>query len=127
MDGETLEEAMGRFHAAHEQEFTYRLANPVELVNYHVVVTARVGKSDLPRLPRNGTALSTALTGSRTVDFDEAGEWRTDTYDLSRFSPGMRFEGPAVVEDGTAAVLVPPGKPATMDHFGNLHIEMYKR
>ena len=123
---EALVEAATRFHAAHEQEFTYRLSGPVELVNYHVVVTARVEKSPLPRLPHGETDPATARTGSRVVDFDEEGEHRTDAYDWARFGPGMRIEGPAVVEDGTAAVLVPPGKQAAMDDFGNLHIEMYK-
>ena len=123
---EALVEAAMRFHAAHEQEFTYRLSGPVELVNYHVVVTARVEKSPLPRLPHGETDPATARTGSRVVDFDEEGEHRTDAYDWARFGPGMRIEGPAVVEDGTAAVLVPPGKEAAMDDFGNLHIEMYK-
>ena len=124
---EALVEAVTRFHAAHEQEFTYRLSSPVELVNYHVVVTAQVAKPDLPRLPHGETDPATARTGSRVVDFDEEGEHRTDAYDWARFGPGMRIEGPAVVEDGTAAVLVPPGKEAVMDDFGNLHIEMYKR
>ena len=126
VDEEALVEAVTRFHAAHEQEFTYRLSSPVELVNYHVVVIARVGKSDLPRLPRGETDPATVRTGSRVVDFDEEGEHRADAYDWARFGPGMRIEGPAVVEDGTAAVLVPPGKQAAMDDFGNLHIEMYK-
>ena len=126
VDEEALVEAVTRFHAAHEQEFTYRLSTPVELVNYHVVVTAGVEKPALPRLPHCETDPATARTGSRIVDFDEEGEHRTDAYDWARFGPGMRIEGPAVVEDGTAAVLVPPGKQAAMDDFGNLHIEMYK-
>jgi N-methylhydantoinase A len=125
VDEGALLEAIDRFHAAHEQEFTYRLANPVELVNFHIVVTARVGRSGLPRLPRGGIDPDIALTGVRIVDFDEAGEAETRCYDLSGFGPGMRILGPAVVEDGTAAVLVPPGRRAEMDDFGNIHIEMY--
>ena len=121
MDEGTLLEAIDRFHAAHEQEFTYRLANPVELVNFHIVVTARVGRSELPRLPRGEIDPEIALTGARIVDFDEAGEVETRSYDLSGLGPGMRILGPAVVEDGTAAVLVPPGRRAEMDDFGNIH------
>ena len=126
VDEEVLEEAMRRFHGAHEQEFTYRLSSPVELVNYHVVVTAAVEKAELPRLLAGETDPATARTGSRVVDFDEEGEHRTDSYDWSRCGPGMSVEGPAVVEDGTASVLVPPGRQAAMDEFGNLHIEMLK-
>ncbi len=121
---EVLEEAVRRFHQAHEQEFTYRLSNPVELVNFHVVVTARVGRSDLPRLRAGDSGPATARTGSRLVDFDEAGEWQADTFDLSGFRPTMEIEGPAVLEDGAVAVLVPPNRQALMDDFGNIHIEM---
>ena len=124
VDEAALEEAMRRFHAAHRQEFTYRLPNPVELVNYHVIVTARVGRRELPRLPRTGAAAREARTGSRTVDFDEAGEWKADAYDGARLEPGMEIEGPAVIEDGTAAVLTPPNARAAMDDFGNIHIDL---
>jgi len=124
LDAGALVETIDRFHRAHEQEFTFRLTNPVELVNYHVVVTARVGESRLPRLPRGETDPETARTGSRLVDFDQDGEWETAAYDGSRFRPGMAVDGPAVIEDGTAAILVPPRRRARMDDFGNLHIEM---
>ena len=124
VDEAAIEEAMRRFHAAHRQEFTYRLPNPVELVNYHVIVTARVGRRELPRLPRTGAAAQEARTGSRTVDFDEAGEWKADAYDGARLEPGMEIEGPAVIEDGTAAVLTPPNARAAMDDFGNIHIDL---
>jgi len=124
IDEGAVEEAMIRFHAAHEQEFTYRLPNPVELVNFHVVVTARAGRSELARLPAGETDAAAARTGSRLVDFDQDGECMADAYDCSRFRPGMRIEGPAVIEDGTAAVLAPPRKEAAMDDFGNIHIDM---
>ena len=126
IDEGTLEEAINRFHLAHEEAFSCCLANQVELVNFHVVFTAKVERPVLPRVPRRGSEAAAVRTGRRVVDFDREGEQQTDTYDLEKFGPGMNVDGPAVIEDGTAAVLVPPQMKAGMDDFGNIRIEVQR-
>ena len=121
---DTIAEAITAFHDAHEREYTFRLTNPVELVNYHVVVLAGIDKQPLPERPVTGRALADARRQPRTVDFDEHGVHRADIYDWALLEPGMSFDGPAVVEDPSTTLVVTPGKRVAMDALGNLHVDM---
>ena len=121
---DTIAEAIAAFHDAHEREYTFRLTNPVELVNYHVVVLAGIDKQPLPERPVTGRPLTDARRQPRTVDFDEHGVHRADIYDWALLEPGMSFDGPAVVEDPSTTLVVAPGKRVAMDALGNLHVDM---
>ena len=48
----------------------------------------------------------------------------TTLYARDRLSPGMRFEGPAVVEQMDTTTLVPPGVAAHVDAGENLLLEL---
>ncbi|WP_417624315.1 hydantoinase/oxoprolinase family protein [Paremcibacter congregatus] len=119
-----VEEIINHFHDAHEREFTFRLENQVELVNFHVVIFGEIDKQDIPRKAVTGAALGAAHKGTRRVDYDEAGIHEADIYDLSRLEPGMEFVGPAVVEDPTTTLVITPGRSVTMDGLGNIHISL---
>ena len=121
---DTIAEAIAAFHDTHEREYTFRLTNPVELVNYHVVVLAGIDKQPLPERPVTGRPLADARRQPRTVDFDEHGVHRADIYDWALLEPGMSFDGPAVVEDPSTTLVVTPGKRVAMDALGNLHVDM---
>ncbi|MCH8112333.1 MAG: hydantoinase/oxoprolinase family protein [Proteobacteria bacterium] len=117
-------EAIRRFHEAHEREYTFRLENPVELVNYHLVVSGRVAKPDLSKLESTGRALKDTVRGVRSVDFDESGIHETTIYERGLLEPGMVLEGPCVIEEPAATLLVTPGKRVEIDDYGNIHIIM---
>lgn len=112
------------FHAAHTREYSFRLPNDVEIVNYHVVAISEIDKQPLPRLARTGRDLTAARKAPREVDFDAAGIHQADVYDWSLLEPGMSFNGPAIVEDKSTSLVVTPGKQVRMDDFGNIHIEL---
>ncbi|MFV3131235.1 hydantoinase/oxoprolinase family protein [Niveispirillum sp. KHB5.9] len=112
------------FHKAHAQEYSFRLPNDVEIVNYHVVAISEIDKQPLPRLARTGRDLAAARKAPREVDFDAAGIHRADVYDWSLLEPGMSFTGPAIVEDKSTSLVVTPGRQVRMDDFGNIHIEL---
>jgi len=59
----------------------------------------------------------------RPVDYALEGVHEAEIYDAERLEPGMRFAGPAVVEDAGSTIVVHPGQSATLDAYGNLHIE----
>ena len=118
----SIETAIERFHEEHKREFSFRLDNDVELVNYHVVVIVEVAKQALPERPRSGAIPASIQTGVRTIDFDVAGRHDTPAYDWERFEPEMQVNGPAVIEDASATLLLPPGQQARMDRLGNLHV-----
>jgi N-methylhydantoinase A len=119
----TVEDLVSRFHAIYEREYTYRLDAPVEAVGLHLVASAEVGKLRLMPLPKTGASLEAARKGRRAVDYALEGVHEAEIYDADRLEPGMRFVGPAIVEDAGSTVVVHPGQAASLDAFGNIHIE----
>jgi N-methylhydantoinase A len=118
-----IQKIADNFHEAYEREYTYRLDSPVELVGFHVVASADVGKLALKELPASGRKVEEALKERRMVDFTEAGEHETAIYDGALLEPGMRFNGPAVVEDPGDTIVVTPGMQCHVDAYGNIHIQ----
>lgn len=124
IDTAAIEASLARFHDTHEREYTFRLPNTVEIVNFHLVAYGRVMKHEPEKLPVTGRPLSAAVTGARRVDYDEQGVHEATIYDRGRLEPGMEFSGPCVVEEPAATVVVPPGRQVSVDPFGNLHIRL---
>ena len=112
------------FLEQHGRQFGY--ADPsaaVEIVSLRVI-----GKGRLPPLqltPGNLNSEAPEALESREVYFDEASDFvSTKIYRGSRMTPGMTFEGPAIVEEETMTVLVGPHDTCKVDAFGNYVIEM---
>ncbi len=113
-----------RFHAIYLREYTYRLDAPVEMVGIHVVAEAEVERPMLTSRPPSATPASAALKGHRDVDYATEGVVRAAIYDGDRLETGMRFDGPAIVEDSGSTIVVHPGNAVEVDGFGNLHITL---
>lgn len=124
IDAACVESIIGSFHETHEREYTFRLPNAVEIVNFHLAAYGRVMRHEPQKLAVTGRALSAAVTGVRRVDYDEHGLHEATIYDREKLEPGMEFTGPCVVEEPAATVVVPPGKRVNVDAFGNLHIHL---
>ena len=122
----SIEEAIVSFHNWHEKEYTFRLDNEVELVNYHVVLLSDVEKQPLAKKVITGRSIDDCKKGTRKVDFDEHGIHVADIYDMSLLEPGMTLAGPAIVEELITTLVVTPGRIVSMDEFGNLHINLGK-
>ena len=127
-DGDITAEQIGaiseRFHADYEREYTYRLPAPVELVCFHLIAVAEVDKLKPEKLPITGKTIEAALKVHRQVDFVEAGIHETAIYDGDALEPGMRFVGPAIIEESGATTVIPPEVPCSVDEYGNYHLEM---
>ena len=112
------------FHAAYEKEYTYRLEAPVEMVGIHLVASAEVGKLTMHKADEGPADPSAALKGRRAVDYALEGIHEADIYDGTALRPGMRFTGPAIVEDPGTTVVIHPGNAAHVDGYGNIHIRL---
>ena len=110
------------FHTNYEREYTYRLEAPVELVTYHLIALAEVDKLEPHKLPQSNGKLDAAIKGQREVDYLEAGTHQATLYDGDALAPGMSFVGPAIIEEAEATVVIPPGLPCHIDHYGNYQI-----
>jgi N-methylhydantoinase A len=98
--------------------------NAVELVNFHLVAFVGVQKPELVERANSGASLDDAVIGRREVDFDEAGVHSATIYDGIRLEPGMSAVGPAVIQEPTVTLPIPPGVRAELDAYGSYHVHL---
>lgn len=113
-----------RFHLQYEQHYTYRLQAPLEIVGFHLIAVAQIGKLQPEALPVTGRTLNAACKGARLVDYALEGVHEATLYDYTLLEPQMNFRGPAIVEDSGTTVMIHPGNHVRVDHLGNLHITL---
>ncbi len=114
------------FHDTYEREYTYRLDAPVEMVGIHLVASAKVGKLKIKEIKPTGTPTSIAIKSEREVDFALEGIHLSQIYNGDLLESGMKFNGPAIVEDSGATTLIHPDNSVEVDGYGNLHITLNK-
>lgn len=105
---QALADMVERFHQLHDTRFGYALPDsPTELVNLRARSRGHRAKPSLARAL--GTASSAgAQKGVRQAYFD-GGMRETPVYDALRLGAGARVEGPAILEQPTTTIVVPPG------------------
>jgi N-methylhydantoinase A len=119
-----IAEVVSRFHAAHEKRYSFKLEQmPTEIVNVHVTAFGRVRKPELAKLPPRGDSTEAALKGVRSVFYEKDGWVQTNVYERDRLGPGMTIEGPAIVEEPTAATVLYSGQTLHVDPYGNLIVD----
>jgi len=122
IEKETIRQIGDTFHSQYEREYTYRLDAPVEMVGFHVVALADVGRLSPEKMPASGRKIEEAVKERRKVDYT-TGIHEAVIYDGDLLEPGMKFSGPAVVEEARSTTVVMPGMPCQVDDYGNIHIQ----
>lgn len=125
--GFDLAAAADAFHGAHEKRFTYRLENAIQLVNFHLVARIPVPKPDLPEKPVTGADVAATRIGTRQVDFDQHGTHDAAIHNGLALEPGMEVAGPAIVQEPSVTLVVPPGAHVTIDRIGNYHVHLRRK
>ena len=97
---------------------------PWELVGIHVTAAATVGRVEIERKELGPESANGAWKSSRKVDFAQEGAFEAAIYDGTKLRPGMRFSGPAIVEDAASTVVVHRGNDAQVDAFGSVVIHL---
>lgn len=127
-DGPVTDAALDKiaedFHETYEREYTYRLDAPVEMVGIHLVATAEVGKLEMKPQEPTGTPASEAIKGEREVDYALEGKHTATIFDGEKLEPGMRFDGPAIIEDSGSTVVIHPHNTVEIDSYRNIHITL---
>jgi len=96
---------------------------PLEVINWRVVANGPLVEMDL-KLPRSASELAQAVKGSRLAYFPEHGGYvETPVYDRYALNPGMRFEGPAIVEERESTLIVGVHGHARIDKRLNVIVE----
>jgi N-methylhydantoinase A len=125
LDEAVLVRLIGAFHRRHQEFYGYDMrAQPVEIVNLRLVVTAkrRSPPRESAKMPKG--KLSQALIEKRKVWFPDSGFVPTPVYDRALLPAGCRTTGPAIVEQMDSTTVVPPGAKLTSDRHGYLHLEL---
>ncbi len=122
--GELTREAIrAAFDAAYTASFSRLLPAPVKLVNLRVAATGRRPRFDFSIFtpPRDAT-LETARRPAREVWFD-GGARETAIWSRPALPAGAVVEGPAILEQPDATIVIDPGFKAGVDGWGNVIIE----
>ena len=117
-----LDEVIARFAELHDQAYSFRQDDPVEIVNFHVVGWGEVDKPEFAPLSADGRSLSAAAKGTRPVVFEGVGEVESTVFERGLLPAGESILGPAVVEEPACTTIVCPGQELIVDRFGNLVI-----
>lgn len=119
-----LRELIATFHGEHRRLYTYDLpAATIELVNLRVTAIGRLPQRATTVSSPNGADLPGALAGRRQVYVRGRGLVDTPCYARGLLGPGMAFDGPAIVDQEDATVLVAPGFRARVDSALNIVVE----
>ena len=104
------------FHARHEALYSYcEPDSEVELVNLECSVIGEVEPPTMPTLEARGGELEAALLGRRDMLFDGEGEpLPTPVYDGEALDPRHEVTGPAVIQEATTNIVLPPGWKAAL-------------
>ncbi len=119
-----LAELSATFHAEHRRLYTYDLPGaPIELVNLRVTAIGALPRRAAPAPPGAAGTPADARIGERPVYFRGSGFVTTPVYARERLVVGMRFPGPAIVDQDDATPLIAPGFRAHVDPAHNIILE----
>jgi N-methylhydantoinase A len=109
------------FHKRHQTQFGYSDENMVTRITS--IKLKAVGKPQqvaISEQPHVDEDPSKALKRSREVYFKELGGFtEIPCYDGDRLRNGNNVTGPAVIEEKTTTIVIPPGAAINVDRFGN--------
>jgi N-methylhydantoinase A len=122
IDKEWLAELTERFHTRYAEHFGSPLEARIELAGFRVRVIEPVPRCEVDPLATSSNPERAEHV--RPAYFEEhGGHVATPVRNRAGLRPGDRIEGPAIVEEPQATLVVPPGWGAKVDPRGNLVLE----
>lgn len=96
----------------------------IEIINIRVALTAQTGDGTLNAGPDQATT-GPALKGRRRAWVGVQAKFaELPVYDRYGLRPGDTVDGPAIVEEATSTLILPPGAHAMTDASGNIVIDL---
>lgn len=113
------------FHEEYRRVFRQMpLVGDIEIINIRVMLTTPLGRATLKVEGGRGTAAH-ALRGKRRAWLADRGRFaEMPVYERYALPVGAGIRGPAIVEEASATMVVPPKARASVDRAGNLIVEL---
>ncbi len=113
-----------RFNTQYEMLYRHLPSSiSIELLTWRVTVSGRPAEVHAPPVRVSARSADVAVKGRRSAFFSEANDYiSTPVYDRYRLGPGMRFPGPAIVEERESTVVIRPRMSGYVDEHLSLHI-----
>jgi N-methylhydantoinase A len=109
------------FHAAHEQRYGARYAQPVEMVTARLRGAAPSALEGAAWLKQHeGAPHQAKPTGQTEVWFDRQGPRRVPTFERETLQAGAHIEGPALIFQPDTTTVIAPGWRGAIDGWGNV-------
>ena len=119
-----LSDLIGRFHAAHARRYGHMAqAEAVEIVNFHVTAIAPIPKPRLKTVDVPKAAVASPRD-IRRAHFHATHACDVPVWRRTDLPPGMRIQGPAIIEENTSTIVLYPGQHADVDPYLNIEIEL---
>jgi N-methylhydantoinase A len=111
----------GSFDAQHQRLYGYHLADqPVEALHWRLTAIGRIERASFAD-KRVAAASQTADKRSRAVIF-EGSRIEVEVFDGEQLTPSMGIHGPAIVEEPTTTVVIPPEWKLWVNSFGDYEL-----
>lgn len=119
---ESFTELQKSFDARHRKLYGYNLpGQPVEALHWRLTA---VGRTDRPQFARVAAETGAAVRKkNRDVIFDRR-KVNTDVYAGGELDPQAAIEGPAIIEEPTTTIVIPPGCRLAVNEFGDYEVSL---
>lgn len=119
-DGDTVDDIMTRFSAAHRSRYGHVMPEPGQIVTLRV---RAVGHVDKPALAELEAGTPAEPVGHRKAYDFATGTWSDfAVYERTSLRPGQRRRGPAIVNEGTSTTALFSDQEFTVDPYGHLFV-----
>lgn len=119
VDQAAIDTTVANFHAGHEQLYTFNMLwQTIEFLTFRLRATTPKAPFELSRIETGRGDSSAAVKRHRVVWWDGTPA-ETPVYDGSLLRAGDTFDGPAIVEETTTTVVVPPRYSVEVDPYKN--------
>ena len=120
LSDEGIDHIVESFHQKHEELYAYRDVVETEMINLRLAAYGKVVKPARKSMKETSADVSGFVKGKRDVFFEEKlGYVPTTIYDGDRMTAGNIVDGPAVIEQRTTTVVVPPDARLEVTGYGD--------
>jgi N-methylhydantoinase A len=120
-----LKDLETRFHAAHQRRYGHMAqAEAVQIVNFSVMAVGLIPKPALRASGAGSTAAAPTPSATRKAYWSAREASDVPVFRREGLNPGMRIDGPAVIEEKTSTTVLCPGQHAMIDEYLNIEVEL---